>query len=222
MHGRTRPLHLAVADDDELAARAQAGHARAEQVLLERHRRLAAAMRRSYFLVGGDREDVEQEALIGLLRAIRDYRPGAASFRVFAEVCVSRQIATAIKAATRHKHRALDGYLSLTADGASDPGAATAVVDALRRQPAPDPVDHVVVAERNAALGSAVRALLSGFEAEVLVRHLEGWTYAEVAEHLGRDRKAVDNALQRARRKVGEHLVAEQAGRDVRCRDLAS
>jgi RNA polymerase sporulation-specific sigma factor len=219
VHGRTRPLRLAGADDDELAARAQAGHARAEHLLLQRHRRLAASMRRSYFLVGADREDVEQEAMIGLVKAIRDYRPGAASFRVFAEVCVTRQVASAIKAATRHKHRALDGYLSLTPDGGSDPGGAPALAQALRRCSAPDPVDHVVVAERTAALAVAVRAVLSAFEAEVLGRHLEGWTYAEVAEHLGRDLKAVDNALQRARRKVAAHLDAERA---VRRRDLAS
>lgn len=213
MSPRTRTDILVAVGDDELAARAQQGQVLAERVLLERYRRIAGAKRRGSFLVGGDGEDVEQEAMIGLHKAIRDYRPDhGASFRVFAELCVSRQLASAIKAASRQKHQALNRSVSLSGPPDVDRAAGAATVEALLwRHHLPDPLEHVLVAERTVALRATVAAVLSPLEAQVLGLHLEGWSYREVADRLGRSVKAVDNALQRAKRKAEAHL-AEPAG----------
>jgi RNA polymerase sporulation-specific sigma factor len=199
--------------DDELAARAQAGQTLAELALLERYRRLARAKRHDHFLVGGDGEDVEQEALIGLANAVHAYRPGhGTSFRTFAEVCITRQLASAIRTASRQKHQALNRYVSLSGPPDGD-GAGPAAVDAgLRRHHVPDPLDHVVAREGTVALRSAMSGVLSDLESDVLHLHAEGWSYQEIAEHLGRHVKAIDNGLQRARRKAGLHLTAGGGG----------
>ncbi len=195
--------------DAELVARARCGSAEALRQLLDAYRPLARARARSYFLAGADREDVVQEAMIGLLSAVRGFDPSReASFATFAELCITRQILTAVKTAARQKHGPLNDYVPLSpadpAPGRGDRG----LVRALRRTPAQDPAELVLNRERLAALQSHVDVALSDLELDVLRLHVEGRSHAEIADGLGRDPKAVDNALQRARRKLAVHLCA--------------
>jgi RNA polymerase sporulation-specific sigma factor len=177
------------------------GELDALDLLLARYRRFARAKARGYFLAGGDTDDLEQEALIGLFKAIRDFRPGQASFRAFAELCITRQIMTAIKTACRQKHQPLNRYVSLWGLGAVD-DLGERQVEELFEQRVPDPADEVVSLEGQAALRTALAGLLSGLEVDVLRLHLDGCSYQEISDRLGRHVKAVDNALQRIKRKL--------------------
>ncbi|MEX2659457.1 MAG: RNA polymerase sporulation sigma factor SigH [Acidimicrobiales bacterium] len=194
--------------DDELAVRAQGGENLAQLALIERYRRFARSKGRGYFLVGGDSEDVEQEALIGLYKAIRDYQPDRqASFRAFAELCITRQIITAIKTATRQKHQALNQYVSLSGVRGGDDTAERSIEELLDDHNVADPADHVVSAERMEGMRSAMAEMLSGLEVDVLRLYVEGKSYQEIGVHLGRHVKSIDNALQRIKRKVEGHLA---------------
>ena len=187
--------------DEDLVSLFHEGELDALDHLLARYRRFARAKARGYFLAGGDTDDLEQEALIGLFKAIRDFRPGQASFRAFAELCITRQIMTAIKTACRQKHQPLNRYVSLWGLGAvDDPGERQ--VEELFEQRVPDPADEVVSLEGQAAMRTALAALLSGLEVDVLRLHLDGCSYQEISDKLGRHVKAVDNALQRIKRKL--------------------
>ena len=199
-------------EDDDLAVLAQGGDRQAQQVLIERYRRFARAKGRGYFLVGGDSDDIEQEALIGLYKAVRDYKTEAqASFRAFAELCITRQIITAIKTATRQKHQALNQYVSISGvRGGDDPGERT-VEELLDDHNVADPADHVVSGERMDAMRTAMAEMLSGLEVDVLRLYVSGKTYQEIGEELGRHVKSIDNALQRIKRKVDVHLLEEAA-----------
>ncbi|HEX8581846.1 MAG TPA: RNA polymerase sporulation sigma factor SigH [Acidimicrobiales bacterium] len=197
--------------DPDLAARAQGGDEHALQVLLDRYRRFARARSRGYFLVGGDGEDLEQEALIGLYKAIRDFRPEhQSSFRAFAELCITRQIITAIKTATRQKHQPLNQYVSLSAP-ARDDADERCVDDLLEDVRSSDPAEAVVAAERLASVRTSMAALLSELEVDVLRLYVEGKSYQEIGVALGRHAKSIDNALQRIKRKLDHHLRAEAA-----------
>jgi RNA polymerase sporulation-specific sigma factor len=197
-------------EDDDLAVLAQHGDRQAQQVLIERYRRFARAKGRGYFLVGGDSDDVEQEALIGLYKAIRDYQvERQASFRAFAELCITRQIITAIKTATRQKHQPLNQYVSISGvRGGDDPGERT-VEELLDDHKVADPADQVVSGERMDSMRTAMNEMLSGLEVDVLRLYVEGKTYQEIGDELGRHVKSIDNALQRIKRKIDLHLVDE-------------
>jgi RNA polymerase sporulation-specific sigma factor len=204
---------LADCTDDDLAVRAQGGDRFAQQTLIERYRRFARAKGRGYFLVGGDSDDIEQEALIGLYKAIRDYMPERqASFRAFAELCITRQIITAIKTATRQKHQPLNQYVSISGSRDTDERQSDRVVeDLLDDSPSSDPADQVVSGERLDSLRSAMAEMLSGLEVDVLRLYVEGKSYQEIGDTLGRHVKSIDNALQRIKRKVDAHLSDEAA-----------
>ena len=204
---------LADCTDDDLAVRAQGGDRFAQQTLIERYRRFARAKGRGYFLVGGDSDDIEQEALIGLYKAIRDYQPERqASFRAFAELCITRQIITAIKTATRQKHQPLNQYVSISGSRTTDEQQSDRVVeDLLDDSPSSDPADQVVSGERLDSLRSAMAEMLSGLEVDVLRLYVEGKSYQEIGDVLGRHVKSIDNALQRIKRKVDAHLADEAA-----------
>ncbi|HUF34122.1 MAG TPA: RNA polymerase sporulation sigma factor SigH [Acidimicrobiales bacterium] len=203
--------------DDELALDAQQGDAAAQRALIERYRRFARAKGRGYFLVGGDADDVEQEALIGLYKAIRDYQPDRlASFRAFAELCITRQIITAIKTATRQKHQALNAYVSISGVRGGDDASDRTVEDLLDDHHVCDPADHVVSGERMDTMREAMATMLSSLEVEVLRLYVAGKSYQEIGDLLGRHVKSIDNALQRIKRKVEVHLDDEAA------RDLAA
>jgi RNA polymerase sporulation-specific sigma factor len=193
--------------DDALVALAQQGDDLAQRALIQRYRRFASLKGRGCFIAGGDADDITQEALIGLYKAIRDYRPERpSSFRAFAELCITRQLATAIKTARRQKHWPLNQYVSISAEGddlAGEPPAERLLGDTR----APDPADHLVVDEDARAAGRAVAGMLSGLEVDVLRLLVEGNSYEEIGAQVGRRAKSVDNALQRIKRKVARRRV---------------
>jgi RNA polymerase sporulation-specific sigma factor len=213
---RQDPALLTELSDDELVARFHAGDERALQTLIERYRRFARAKGRGYFLVGGDADDIEQEALIGLYKAVRDYKTEAqASFRAFAELCITRQIITAIKTATRQKHQPLNQYLSISGVRGSDEPGERSVEELLHSHHDSDPADRVVSGERMDAMRTSMAEMLSGLEVDVLRLYVEGKSYQEIGEELGRHVKSIDNALQRIKRKLDVHLQEEAAAEEL-------
>ena len=193
--------------DEMLVRQFHEGDVESLDLLLERYRRFAGAKARGYFLAGGDNDDLQQEAMIGLFKAIRDFRHGQSSFRAFAELCVTRQIMTAIKGACRQKHQPLNRYVSLWGLRVID-DPSERLVEELFDQRVPDPADEVVSLEGQAAMRAALATMLSGLEVDVLRLHLDGCSYQEISDRLGRHTKAVDNALQRIKRKLEAHLTA--------------
>ena len=193
--------------DEELVARTRGGDDRALVELLERYRGFARSKARSYFLVGGDRDDIVQEGMIGLYKAVRDYADGnGASFRSFAELCITRQILTAIKTATRQKHTPLNSYVSFDRPHEDDPDRT--VGETLAVELTADPLERLVEDDDLRTLQQAFDEVLSGLETEVLQLYVEGRSYQEIAERLGRRVKSIDNALQRIKRKLERHLAS--------------
>jgi RNA polymerase sporulation-specific sigma factor len=198
--------------DEDLVARYQGGDQDALNVMLARYRRFARAKARSYFLIGADSDDIEQEGMIGLYKAARDFRADRqVSFRAFAELCITRQVITAIKAATRQKHQPLNQYVSISGvRGGDDPGERS-IEDLLNDHNMADPADEVISRERMDSMRRSMAEMLSGLEVDVLRLYVEGKSYQEIGEHLGRHVKSIDNALQRIKRKLDLHLQGEQA-----------
>jgi RNA polymerase sporulation-specific sigma factor len=198
--------------DDTLVARYRAGDGTALDALLERYRRFVRSKARGYFLVGADFDDIEQAGMIGLYKAVRDFRDDRqASFRAFAELCITRQIITAIKTATRQKHQPLNQYVSISGvRGADDPGERS-IERLLDDHNVADPADEVVSSERMGAMRDSMASLLSGLEVDVLRLYVEGRSYQEIGEELGRHVKSIDNALQRIKRKLEVHLAEREA-----------
>ncbi len=201
--------------DDELVARFHGGDGCALDVLLQRYRRFARAKARTYFLVGADADDIEQEGLIGLYKAARDFRPDRqSSFRAFAELCITRQVITAIKTATRHKHQPLNQYVSISATRPDDEPNDRLVEKLLGSDHGTDPAEQAVSRERMDDMRRSMAAMLSVLEVDVLRLYVEGKSYQEISERLGRHVKSIDNALQRIKRKVDLHLQ-ERAAEDA-------
>jgi RNA polymerase sporulation-specific sigma factor len=193
--------------DDDLVLAARAGDDNALCDLLNKYRAFARVKARSYFLVGADREDIVQEGMIGLYKAIRDFNPDMqSSFRAFAELCVTRQIITAIKTATRQKHGPLNNYVSFERPVGGDDDGERVLGDVLPSRAISDPADLVISAERIRALQAHFDEVLSDLETEVLRLYVEGKSYQEIAERLQRHVKSIDNALQRIKRKLEGHL----------------
>ena len=205
-----RQAHATLTDlsDIELVERFQSGCQDSLQVVITRYRRFARAKARSYFLVGADSDDVEQEALIGLYKAARDFRPEhQSSFRAFAELCITRQIITAVKTATRNKHTPLNQYVSFSqTPAAAGPDSETTLEEVLPGPAVRDPANQVIAGEELESLVACLTSVLSELESRVLALYLDGHSYEVVGERLDCDTKTVDNALQRVKRKVGIHL----------------
>ncbi len=204
----SRRTSLVSLSDRELTARFQHGDRASLEVLIDRYRRFARSKSRGYFLMGGDAADVEQEALIGLFKAVRDFDcQQDTPFRAFAELCITRQIISAIKAATRHKHHALNLAVPLT--GAAGEGTEERGLEAvLADQRELDPAGAVIDAESLAGLRHLVESRLSPLELEVLDLFAAGHSYREIAELLARHTKAIDNALQRIKFKLEPAVAA--------------
>ncbi|MDI6843532.1 MAG: RNA polymerase sporulation sigma factor SigH [Anaerosomatales bacterium] len=200
-HPRRR---LGQADEEiQLIQAAQAGDDRASTEILRRYRGFVRCKARSYFLAGADREDVIQEGMIGLYKAIRDYDPSKqSSFRSFAELCVTRQLITAIKSATRQKHAPLNSYVSLSRTAGPEEEGERVLADILAVREVCDPAELVISAWEATSIREGFLSALSPFESEVLRLYVNGKSYQEVADTLGRHTKAVDNAIQRIKRKV--------------------
>ena len=201
--------------DEELVGCFQAGDVAALNVLLDRYRGFARAKARGYFLIGADSDDIEQEGLIGLYKAARDFRADReASFRAFAELCITRQIITAIKTATRQKHQPLNSYVSFSSSrSGDDDGGERTVEESLESIEITDPADLVVSNESYRSMRIGMLEQLSGLEVEVLHLYVSGKTYQEIAGELGRHVKSIDNALQRIKRKLDVQL-AERENRE--------
>src|SRR5215208_7252964 len=197
-------------DDHYLIALAKQGKKDAYDKIVRRYHGFVRLKASSYFLIGGDSDDLIQEGLVGLYKAIRDYRPEReSSFRNFAELCITRQIITAVKTATRNKHTPLNSYVSFSQTPAAggEEGEPT-MADVLPGSTVHDPVNQVISTEEIQSLVSCITSALSELESSVLSLYLDGRSYEDVAERLECDTKTVDNALQRVKRKVGMHLDA--------------
>src|SRR3954447_18265008 len=195
-------------DDEYLVALAKQGRRDASDKMVRRYHGFVRLKASSYFLVGGDSDDLIQEGLVGLYKAIRDYRHDReSSFRNFAELCITRQIITAVKTATRNKHTPLNSYVSFSQTPAAggEEGEPT-MADILPGSTVHDPVNQVISTEEIESLVSCITSVLSDLESRVLSLYLDGRSYEEVAERMDCDTKTVDNALQRVKRKAGTHL----------------
>ena len=193
--------------DLRLVIQARNGDDAALDALIRRYTGFVRLKASSYFLAGGEGDDLIQEGLIGLYKAVRDFRSDKdTSFRSFAELCITRQIITAIKMATRQKHIPLNTYVSLSKPLATDEEPDRALMDVLQPREVTDPADLVISTEELRSMKLAFAEILSDFEIEVLHLYVEGKSYQEIAERLACDTKTVDNALQRVKRKVGAHL----------------
>jgi len=204
---------VAATDSDEgLVEFARAGSDTAIVVLLTRYRHYARAKARAYFLAGADKEDIVQEGMIGLYKAIRDFDPEQnTAFRAFAELCITRQIITAIKTATRQKHQPLNSYVSLNRPLGNNEDEDRSLADSIETQEVADPAELLISAEEVQAIKAQMDAVLSPFEVEVLEHYIDGRSYQQIADMLGRHVKSIDNALQRIKRKLERHIAQHKA-----------
>ncbi|MDD7446031.1 MAG: RNA polymerase sporulation sigma factor SigH [Clostridiales bacterium] len=193
--------------DEELCLLAQGQDGgEALECLLNRYKNFVRSRARSYFLIGADHEDIVQEGMIGLYKAIRDFRPEKlASFRAFAELCVTRQIITAIKTATRQKHIPLNSYVSLNKPIFDEESDRT-LLDVISEGRITNPEELLIGQEDLSTIESRIGKMLSPLEWEVLLAYLDGRSYQEIAVDLGRHVKSIDNALQRVKRKMEKLL----------------
>jgi RNA polymerase sporulation-specific sigma factor len=194
--------------DADLVLRAQDGDQLATEELIGRYRGAVRARANNYFLAGGDRDDLCQEGYIGLTKAIRDFdTSNGASFAAFADLCITRQMLTAIKTATRLKHAPLNSYVSFERPDDTDPGQTVADVIAIVEAES-DPLEALVADDDVRQLMTVVDQVLSSLEARVLRLYVDGRSYQEIAQLLGREAKSIDNALQRIKRKLETALHA--------------
>ncbi|MDQ3646375.1 MAG: RNA polymerase sporulation sigma factor SigH [Actinomycetota bacterium] len=205
-------LDLEVLPDNDLVLRVRDGDDRCLEVLLDRYRNFARSKARSYFLAGSDREDVVQEGMIGLFKAVRDFDSAQETpFRAFAELCISRQILTAIKTANRHKHQPLNSSISLDAPAyAGGDDSDRSIADNLIAPTFADPVELVISAQEIEAIRDSMRESLTDLEGDVLALYMDGKSYEEIAGALGNHVKSIDNALQRIKRKLQRHIAQRQ------------
>lgn len=192
--------------DEEVVELARSGNEVALEYLINKYKNFVRAKARSYFLIGADREDIIQEGMIGLYKAIRDFRvEKLTSFRAFAELCITRQIITAIKTATRQKHIPLNSYVSLNKPIYDEESDRT-LLDILSGTKVSDPEELVISQEEFNAIEKKMGEFLSDLEWQVLTFYLEGKSYQEIADQLDRHVKSIDNALQRVKRKLERYL----------------
>jgi RNA polymerase sporulation-specific sigma factor len=206
-----RPEAQPELDDGYLVALAKRGSADAYDRVVKRYRGFVRLKASSYFLLGGDGEDLIQEGLLGLYKAIRDYRTDReSSFRNFAELCITRQIITAVKTASRNKHAPLNQYVSFAQSPAAA-GDSDAMLEEVLPGPASEnPADRVIASEELQSLVTCLSNVLSDLESRVLSLYLDGHSYEVIGERLECDTKTVDNALQRVKRKVSLHLSSRE------------
>jgi RNA polymerase sporulation-specific sigma factor len=192
--------------DEQIVEDARAGDEQALEYLIYKYKNFVRAKARSYFLIGADREDIIQEGMIGLYKAIRDFRQDKlSSFRAFAELCITRQIITAIKTATRQKHIPLNSYVSLNKPIYDDESERT-LLDVLSGTRISNPEELVISQEDFNSIECKIEELLSDLEWNVLSSYLQGKSYQEIAADLNRHVKSIDNALQRVKRKLERYL----------------
>lgn len=193
-------------DENVVELARNSGDRDAEEFLINKYKNFVRAKARSYFLIGADREDIIQEGMIGLYKAIRDFKPDKlASFRAFAELCITRQIITAIKTATRQKHIPLNSYVSLNKPIYDEESDRT-LLDIISGNKISDPEELVISREEFIDIENKMGEFLSDLEWQVLILYLSGKSYQEIAEELNRHVKSIDNALQRVKRKLEKYI----------------
>ncbi|MFD3155599.1 RNA polymerase sporulation sigma factor SigH [Haloimpatiens sp. FM7330] len=192
--------------DEEIVIEAKKGNVKAQEYLINKYKNFVKAKAKSYFLIGADKEDIYQEGMIGLYKAIRDFKTDKlSSFKAFAELCVTRQIITAIKTATRQKHIPLNTYISLNKPIYDEESDRT-LLDVLSGIKVTDPEELVISREEVNHIENEIGEILSNLEMEVLMSYLDGKSYQEIACDLDRHAKSIDNALQRVKRKLEKCL----------------
>ncbi|WP_238884299.1 RNA polymerase sporulation sigma factor SigH [Clostridium sp. YIM B02551] len=192
--------------DEEIVSKAKSGNTRAQEYIISKFQSFVKTKAKSYFLIGADKEDIYQEGMIGLYKAIRDFNPDKlSSFRAFAELCVTRQIITAIKTATRQKHIPLNTYVSLNKPVYEEESERT-LLDILSGLKITDPEELVISKEEMERMEKEISKTLTELEMEVLTSYLDGKSYQEIACDLDRHAKSIDNALQRVKRKLEKCL----------------
>jgi len=193
-------------EDEDVVDKARSGDPLALDYLMTKYKNFVRLKARSYFLIGADREDIIQEGMIGLYKAIRDYdRDKLTSFKAFAELCITRQIITAIKTATRQKHIPLNSYISLNKPIYDEESDRT-LLDVISGAKITDPEELIISSEELYSMENQMVELLSDLEWEVLMAYLDGKSYQEIANELDRHVKSIDNALQRVKRKLERYL----------------
>jgi len=195
--------------DEQLIELVHQGSTDALDYLITKYRLFVKAKARSYFLIGADKEDIIQEGMIGLYKSIRDFKGDKlSSFRAFAELCITRQIITAIKTATRQKHIPLNSYVSLDKPIYDEESDRT-LLDVITGSESEDPEHLMIHREEYSHLEEKIGEILSELEQQVLALYLDGQSYNEISEELNRHVKSIDNALQRVKRKLERHLDIE-------------
>jgi len=203
-------------DEEVVMAAKQDENLLAQEYLLYKYRNFVRAKARSYFLIGAEREDIIQEGMIGLFKAIRDFRSDKlSSFRAFAELCVTRQIITAIKTATRQKHIPLNSYVSLNKPIYEEDSDRT-LMDVISGAKVANPEEMVISREEFLDIENKMNNILSDLEWKVLMSYLDGKSYQEIAVDLDRHIKSIDNALQRVKRKLEKYLSSRAEGTDLK------
>ena len=202
----TTPDFKAMTDEEVVRLAQDATNSAALEYLLNKYKNFVRTKARSYFLIGADHEDIVQEGMIGLYKAIRDYRAEKlSSFRAFAELCVTRQIITAIKTATRQKHIPLNSYISLNKPIYEEDRDRT-LLDVITEEGMSNPEEMIIDREDLSMIEGKIGQMLSDLEKDVLVRYMEGKSYVEIADEMHRHVKSIDNALQRIKRKLLKYL----------------
>lgn len=197
-------------DDEELIELVHIGDSEALDYLIQKYRNFVRAKARTYFLIGADREDIVQEGMIGLYKAVRDFKGDKlSSFKAFAELCITRQIITAIKTATRQKHIPLNSYVSLDKPIYDEESDRT-LMDIISGTKVLDPEELIINKEEFDDIELKMAELLSDLERKVLALYLDGQTYQEISEELNRHVKSIDNALQRVKRKLERYLEVRE------------
>ena len=191
--------------DEALCSLAVSGDRAAEELLVTRFNRVVRTCARPFFLTGGDSEDLTQEGMVGLIKAVREYDGEKdASFRTFAEICIRNRLYSVLRSAARDKHKALNQSVSLDTPDFDSNSYTSGPSNMAQR----NPEDDMIAREYTAALLAGVRKQLSEFEAKILEYYLDGLSCREIAESVGKPPKSVDNAVQRIRRKVAQHLLS--------------
>lgn len=195
--------------DNDIISFANNGDDAAMEYIIDKYKGYVRSKTRTYFLIGGDRDDLMQEGMIGLFKAIRDFDPSKqAAFKAFADLCITRQIITAIKTATRQKHAPLNGYVSLNKNAFDDENERT-LFELIETKVTSNPEDIYIDRENVTLIEEKINKCLSHFESEVLDRYLNGKTYIEIAAELNKSNKSIDNAIQRIKKKILSAAVKE-------------
>ncbi|MEC5260707.1 RNA polymerase sporulation sigma factor SigH [Bacillus amyloliquefaciens] len=204
--GKFNKVQFCQLEDEQVIEKVHVGDSDALDYLITKYRNFVRAKARSYFLIGADREDIVQEGMIGLYKSIRDFREDKlTSFKAFAELCITRQIITAIKAATRQKHIPLNSYVSLDKPIFDEESDRT-LLDVISGAKTLNPEEMIINQEEFDDIEMKMGELLSDLERKVLVLYLDGRSYQEISDDLNRHVKSIDNALQRVKRKLEKYL----------------